>query len=101
MGTGELHSHSRSFPWGQQQHGWFGMRVRDDYCCFKADIKSEIVQGLLPTQTKTFAIGAGPFRGASEMKVSKIIQVSMEQLELLWVLFLVFGGSAIKIQSVY
>lgn len=26
------------------------------YYCFKADIKSEIVQGLLPTKTKTFAI---------------------------------------------
>lgn len=73
----------------------------DDYYCFKADIKSEIVQELLPTQTKTFTIWAGPFRGASEMKVSKITQVYMKQLELLWVMFLVFGGNAKKVKYVY
>lgn len=60
-----------------------------DYC-FKADIKSKIVQRLLPTKTKTFLIQVGPFRGASEMKVSKIIRVYTKQLELLWVMFLVF-----------
>lgn len=71
------------------------------YYCFKADIKSKIVQGLLPTKTQTFIIQAGPFRGASEMKVSKIIQVYMKQLELLWVMFLVFWGNAMKIKYVY
>lgn len=71
------------------------------YYCFKADIKLKIVQGLLPTKTKTFTIQVGPFRGVSEMKVSKIIQVYMKQLELLCVMFLVFWGNAMKIKYVY